>query len=374
MRSFSTPYAALATHSRRLADLRHSVVFRLTVWYAGLFSACLFAAFLAFYAVILHNSHGISHHALSELKEDFLHFFGLPLIVVILLSSAGGWLMAKRALSGLNTVTRTALEISKGALDRRVPVKGDRNEIDRLALTFNHMVDKVQALVFQMREMTENIAHDLRSPIARMRAAAELTLMDGSAGDEQAAMAGTIVGECDRLLSMINTMLDISEAEAGLAHLNAGQLDLAAIIVDVCDLYQPLAEDRQVELVTDLPGSLPLTGDRTKLQRIFANLLDNAVKYTPAGGRVSVSATADGQSVEVIVEDSGVGIAGEDLPHIFDRFYRAEKSRSAPGSGLGLSLARAFVLVHNGTIAASSTPNQGSRFTVRLPWKRLTEE
>lgn len=366
-RSFSIRCAALVTYSRRLAELRHSVVFRLTVWYAGLFSASLTAAFLAFYAVILHNSHGISHHALSELKEDFFHFFGLPLALVIVFSSAGGWLMARRALSGIGAVTKTALEISKGALDRRVRARGDRSEIDRLARTFNHMVDRVQALIGQMKEMTENIAHDLRSPITRMRAAAELTLMNEGASGEHAAMAGTIVEECDRLLSMIDAMLDISEAEAGLARLHGREVDLTRILLDVCDLYQPLAEDRRVEIVMNVPGPLPLTGDLSRLQRVFANLLDNAIKYTQPEGRVKVTATLCGDSVEVIVEDSGTGIGEEDLPHIFDRFYRAEKSRSTPGSGLGLSLARAFVLVHRGTISVSSRAGSGSRFVVRLP-------
>jgi signal transduction histidine kinase len=371
-KNFSTRYEALVTYSRRLADLRHSVVFRLTVWYAGLFSASLAAAFLAFYAVVLHNSHGISHHALSELKEDFLHFFGLPLAIVVLVSSAGGWLMARRALSGVSAVTRTALEISKGALDRRVPVKGDRNEIDRLALTFNQMVDRVQVLISQMKEITENIAHDLRSPITRMRAAAELALMDEGTSEEQTTVVGTIVEECDRLLSMINTMLDISEAEAGLTRLRDEDIDLAAVLLDICELYEPLAEDRQVQLAADVPGSLPVTGDRSRLQRVFANLLDNAIKYTEPGGRVKVSATAQGDFLELVVEDSGVGIGDADLLHIFDRFYRAEKSRSTTGNGLGLSLARAFVLVHGGTISADSRVGSGSRFVVRLPRKART--
>jgi signal transduction histidine kinase len=366
-RNSSTRSGALVTFLKNLTDLRHSVIFRLTIWYAGLFTASLFGAFLAFYLVILHNNHGISHHALSELREDLVQYFGLPVAIVILLSSAGGWLMARRALSGVNAIKKTASEISRGALDRRVTVTGRHDEIDQLAETFNEMLSRVQAVIEQMREITENIAHDLRSPITRMRGTAELVLIQNDSNEEHVAMAGTIVEECDHLLSMINTMLDISEAEAGLLPLRAEETDLLAILVDLCDFYQPLADDRQVKFIINGTETLIVSGDRGKLQRIFANLLDNALKYTHAGGTITLTATGDAEAVEVKVGDTGEGINENDLPHIFDRFFRSEKSRSEPGNGLGLSLAQAFVLLHQGTIAVTSRVGQGSTFAVTLP-------
>ena len=242
--------------------------------------------------------------------------------------------MAKRALSGVDDVTRAAIDISRGALDRRVPIKGNRDEIDRLAEAFNHMVDRVQALIGQMKEITENIAHDLRSPITRMRGVARPLLAGDEGAGEHAAMAGTIVEECDRLLSMINTMLDISEAEAGLTRLQSQDVDLAKLLHDVCDLYQPLAEDRHVEMVIDTPDSLPLSADRAKLQRVFANLLDNALKYTHPDGRVRISAAGDKNVMEVTVEDSGDGIGEEDLSHIFDRSSEGRKADPRRGTVL----------------------------------------
>jgi signal transduction histidine kinase len=366
-KSFSRRYAALATSLGKIADRRHSVVFRLTLWYTGLFTASLAGAFLAFYLVVLHNSQDISHHALSELKEDFLHYFGLPVGLVITFSAAGGWLMAQRALSGVNVIKKTALEISRGALNRRVPVTGRRDEIDQLAETFNGMVSRVQVLIEQMKEITENIAHDLRSPITRMRGVAEMALLKAHPDDEHAAMAGTIVEECDRLLAMINTTLDISEAEAGLAKLRTEELDLVRLLLDLADLYQPVAEERRIALSIDGPEISVVSGDRAKLQRIFSNLLDNALKYTGGGGTITIALGGDSHTAEITVADSGQGIEEIDLPHIFDRFFRGEKSRTEPGSGLGLSLAQALAILHGGTITVASRVGQGSRFTVRLP-------
>lgn len=367
----STRFGAPATYSKKLLELRHSVAFRLTLWYAGIFTVSLLGTLLAFYLIVLHGTHGISPHALSELREAFRHYFGTPLAAVIALSAVAGWFMAKRALSGVGEVTRTAMDISKGALDRRVPVKGRRDEIDRLAETFNSMVDRVQVLIEQMKEMTDNIAHDLRSPLTRMRGVAEMALLDGDSSEEHKAMAGTIVEECDRLLGMINTMLDISEAEAGLARLHLQDVDLLGLLRDVCDLFQPLAEDRGIDVRIEGPESLTLSCDPPKLQRVFANLLDNALKYTPSGGFVRISVKAHDRDAQVVVEDTGAGIAEEDLVHIFDRFFRGEKSRSEMGSGLGLSLAHALVLSHRGAITVRSETGHGARFTVTLPGRAL---
>jgi signal transduction histidine kinase len=265
-------------------------------------------------------------------------------------------------------VTRAAVDISNGALDRRVPVTRHDDEIDRLARSFNTMVGHTQVLIEQMREITENIAHDLRSPITRMRGLAEMALTGRSADETTASMAGLIIEECDRLLELINTMLDISEAEAGLAKLDMETTDLTALVDDLMDLFLLSAEEKHIELRTiGTGGPVLITCDRRRLQRVFANLLDNALKYTPAGGRVTISLADTSGGATVTVEDTGPGIPDEDLPHIFERFYRGEKSRSTPGSGLGLSLVRALVMIHGGSVSVASTLHQGSRFTVTLP-------
>ena len=353
---------------KRLYEHRRSVVLRLTLWYGGAFTACLFVVAVAFYFIVLRGSHGLSHHALSEVREDFRHYFGFPLAVAIGLSGAVGWFMAKRALSGIGEVTRAAVDISGGALHRRVPVSGRGDEIDSLASSFNVMVERTQALIEQMKEITENIAHDLRSPISRMRGMAEMALSSSGTSEESASMAGLIIEECDRLLDLINAMLDISEAEAGLTKLDVEKADLSGLVADLCELFQPSADEKQITIRAEQATQpIFLLCDRRKLQRIIANLLDNALKYTPDGGLVAIKMTDRAEDVAIAVEDTGPGIPDEDLPHIFDRFFRGEKSRTTHGNGLGLSLVRAFTLVHGGTVAAENLPDRGLRITVSLP-------
>ncbi len=368
IKSSFTRSGGQATYLKKFYELRHSVIFRLTLWYAGVFTVCLLITLAAFYFIVLYGTHGISYHALSEIREDFREYFGFPLAIIIVLSGTVGWFMARRALSGIEEMTRAAVDISHGKLDRRVPISGRNDEIDRLALTFNAMVGHTQALIEQMKEITENIAHDLRSPIARMRGLAEMALAGNRTDEETVSMAGLIIEECDRLLELINTMLDISEAEAGLIKLDMEKTDLAELIAELREIFLPSAEDKNIEFTIVGPVRPVLVFcDRRKLQRVFANLLDNTLKYTPDGGRVTVSIINTEKDVTITVDDTGTGIPEEDLPHIFDRFFRGEKSRSTPGNGLGLSLVKAFTLVNGGSVSAQSSPGHGSRFTVNLP-------
>lgn len=307
----------------------------------------------------------------SEHDDRFLdalsQVFVIPIVTLLLLSALVGWFMAKRALQGVEKVTQTAMEISSGAFDRRVPLMDKGEEIDRLAHAFNRMLDRITALISVMREVTDNIAHDLRTPIARMRGIAEIALTNGQAQGDSALMAAAAIEECDRLLGMINTMLDISEAEAGASLLCMQDLDLAKIVRDASDIFLPLAEDKGIRIVSDLPERLFLKGDMVKLQRMVANLLDNAIKYTPSGGTVTLAVEKGERKITLFFSDTGIGISQEDLTRIFDRFYRCDRSRSNPGTGLGLSLARAIAHAHGGEISAASQLGGGSTFTVTLP-------
>ncbi len=300
---------------------------------------------------------------LAALRNGFI----AVLAAVILLGGPIGWFMARRALRGVEEVTRTALDIADGALDQRVRAGGRGDELDRLAHAFNTMLDRIQALILGMRDMTDNLAHDLRSPVARIRAAAEMALSSGGPGAECEKLAYDTIEECDRLLAMINTTLDIAEAESGAAKLSLTELDLVEVIGDALDLFQAIAEDKHIALSSDLPERCPVRGDIQRLQRVVANLLDNALKYTPAGGQVTVGLIDEGRGVKLSIADTGVGISAEELPRIFQRFYRCDWSRSQYGNGLGLSLALAFVRAHGGDITALSRPGAGSEFTVILP-------
>jgi signal transduction histidine kinase len=287
-------------------------------------------------------------------------------MAVTLLGVPIGWFMAKRALRGVQEITRTAAEIAYGNLDKRVAVHSGGDELNTLAQTFNTMLDRIQALILGMRQMSDNLAHDIRSPLGRIRAHAELALANDTADFDVDSVAATAVEECDRLLEMVNTTLDIAEAEAGVVVLRHTTVDLVDLVHDAVDIFQPVAEDRQIAIAVDSPDHCLIDGDRQRLQRVVANLLDNALKYTSSGGRVTLRLIAHAQRVKLSIEDTGIGIAAEDFPHIFERFYRCDRSRSEHGSGLGLSLAQAFVRAHGGNIGVESSPGDGSTFTVEL--------
>jgi heavy metal sensor kinase len=303
----------------------------------------------------------------EHLIEACREVLSVTLGVVALFSALGGFLFARRALAGVEEVTRTANEISKGAFDRRVKVQGRGEEIDTLAETFNRMVGKIEALIRGMKEMTDNIAHDLKSPITRIRGMAETSLTSGKSPKDLKLVPGSIVEECDRLLVMINTMLDISEAEAGVAKLTIEEIDIAQVVQDACDLFQPVAENNQLQMIQRLTGDATISGDKTKIQRAVSNLLDNALKYSARGGTVTASVEGEHDRVMFSVNDTGPGISERDLPHIFDRFFRGDPSRSQPGTGLGLNLTLAIARAHGGDVKVTSVPGYGSTFTMTLP-------
>jgi signal transduction histidine kinase len=238
------------------------------------------------------------------------------------------------------------------------------DEIDQLAITFNQMLDRIQKLVTGIKEMSDNIAHDLKSPVTRIRGIAEISLTAGSSLTDYEGMAASTIEECDRLLDMINTMLMISKTEAGVGQLDCRKIDIAGLVRDACDLFQSAGEDKGLKLVCNPTEKFSIYGDMRLIQRMIANLLDNAIKYTPANGLIKVGIRfGDNQSIQISVKDTGIGISEQDLPHIFERFYRCDPSRSQAGTGLGLSFARAVARAHNGDITVSSTPDKGSTFT-----------
>jgi len=307
---------------------------------------------------------------LEEVEEYLEIFRNLLLILIsilIILSTIIGWFLARQALVDMKQVSQTAEEISRGAYSKRVQIKGQFEEIKMLGDTFNQMLDQIENLLKSMKEINDNIAHDLRSPLARIRGIAEMTLTDEKSISGYKDMAISTMEECDSLIGMINTMLDITEAEAGVNGTRVEEFDFVALIADACELFRPVASEKKMELKINLPDSLNYQGDKKKMQRIVTNILENSIKYTPERGTVAVSAAADNGVIQVVFEDTGIGISENDLPHIFERFYRCDRSRSQGGVGLGLALAKAYMAAMNGVIQVKSSLNQGSIFTLRFP-------
>jgi signal transduction histidine kinase len=313
---------------------------------------------------------------IGESLEDDVKFMGLlrqvfSLIMgpFIIFSAFIGWFMARRALSGVEEVTQTAHDISKGAFERRVQLKTGGKEIDRLATVFNKMLDHINTLINSMREVSDNIAHDLKTPITRIRGMAEMHLDFGKSNEELLDFAADTMEECDNLLQMINTMLDISETEAGTMKLKIAEIPISKMIQNIIELFQPLAKEKGISILSEVPDNATIRGDFQSIQRVFLNLLENAVKYTPSEGKVVISFENDGEKGFSIlsIKDTGIGISDDDLPYIFKRLYRCDTSRTQPGFGLGLSLAKAIARAHGGDIVASSQLGKGSQFTVTLP-------
>lgn len=305
---------------------------------------------------------GQSMENLTRFVDAYRRIFLLTLAALFLIAVGVGWFMARRATAGVARVTRTALQISEGRLDERVPLGRSGDEIDRLAATFNLMLDRIQALVAGIREMSDNIAHDLKTPITRIRGQAELALTGNGPLED---VAGTAVEECDRLIAMIDAMLFISRTEAGVTRPERRPLDLSELVRNACELFRSLADDKRIRLTCSAPDRLVVPGDAPLVQRMVGNLLENAIKYTPEDGAVEVG-LADGKDrVALSVRDTGPGIPASDLPHIFERFYRGDPSRSQPGAGLGLSFALAVARAHGGDIVVRSSP-EGSTFTAYL--------
>jgi heavy metal sensor kinase len=311
---------------------------------------------------------GQSMESNTRFIEAFRKIFVATMASLFIVAIIIGWFMARRALAGVETVTQTARHISESSLNERVPVKKNQDEIDQLAITFNQMLDRIQKLVTGIREMSDNIAHDLKSPITRIRGLSEVSITTNASEKDYENMAASTIEECDRLLDMINTMLVISKTEAGVNRIDAVEMDIGAVLRDACDLFQAPAEDKDIRLTCDADGHFNIFGDHRLIQRMIANLLDNAIKYTHAGGRVDVSMNAaDNQMVSLSVSDTGVGISEKDRHRVFERFYRCDPSRSEAGIGLGLSFARAIARAHGGDITVTSEVGQGSTFTITLP-------
>lgn len=305
----------------------------------------------------------------NKLLSEFTQVFSIIISIMILIGCIIGWFMARRAMEGVQRVTDSAVSIASGDLKNRVKVVGGAGtEIENLVMAFNNMIERIQTVLEDMSEVTNSIAHDLRSPITRMRLAAERTLTGNKNIESYQEMAITVIKECDRLVVMIKTMLDMAGMDSGIQNFSVDNVDIIQLMGDAVEIFEPVAKQKKIVIKINVPcKSLFVTGNESLLQRVFSNLLDNAIKYTSEGGRITIEMRDSNETVNISIVDSGVPISSEDLPNIFKPFYRADRSRSTPGNGLGLSLARSIVEAHSGEIFAKPHSGHGNEFSIVLP-------
>ena len=295
-------------------------------------------------------------------------------VVVVVLGLAGGFFVSRRVLKRIDAMTETANTIMAGDLTGRLPVAGTGDELDRLANNVNAMLERIEALMHGLKEVSDNIAHDLKTPLTRLRNRCEQALR-GAKGDAdyRAALESTI-GESDELIRTFDALLMIARAESGQARENMSQFDAADIAHDVCELYEPLAEEKGLALKVEAPLAAPVRGNRELISQALANLVDNAIKYAGAeaskvngaSAEIVLGAAVDGDRIALSVADHGPGIPDADRGRVVERFVRLEQSRSLPGSGLGLSLASAVARLHGGELKFEDN-HPGLKSIIALP-------
>jgi heavy metal sensor kinase len=301
-------------------------------------------------------------NTLRELLRALL--IGGPALV--LAAGLGGYLLAARALAPIDRITRTARRISAEDLSARLDAPPADDEVGRLAATLNGMLARLEAAFAREQRFAADASHELRTPLAAMQAILDVTRERRRRPAEYERALDDLAEETNRLSKLTRSLLLLAREDGGDA-LAREPVDLSTLLRDIADSMRPLAAEKGLELACDVPDGLTVTGDPDGLIRAFVNLLDNAIKYTERG-RVALSARRAGSDgVEVTVRDTGIGIPPEHLPHIFERFYRIERSRTSEGVGLGLAIARRIVRAHDGVIEVESAPGAGTTFTVRLP-------
>jgi signal transduction histidine kinase len=306
-------------------------------------------------------------HEREDLREHTLQALTVMIGLSLLLALTSGLVVSRAILRRIETISRTGRSIMAGDLSQRVPLTGRGDEFDQLAINLNAMLDRIQRLMEGMRQVTDNVAHDLRSPLTRLRSRLEVTLlMQRSNNDYRTAIEQTL-SDVGSLLGTFNALLSIAQVESGADRGGWQSVDLSALVRDIVELYQPLAEDKGVQFTQQIRQDLRLRGNRSLLTQAIGNLLDNAIKYTPRGGTIQLNARHRHEVIEVVVSDNGLGIPADMREKVLERFVRLGTSRTTPGNGLGLSLVRAVAWLHNAKLELADA-HPGLSVSLQFPF------
>jgi heavy metal sensor kinase len=312
---------------------------------------------------------GMSLESVDETRLRFLLIMAGVLPLGLLLAASGGWLLAHRALKPVDRMTAAARRIGAEHLSQRVDETGTGDELDNLAKTLNQMLTRLDAAFGQVRRFSADASHELQTPLTILKGELEVALRSARTQEEYRATLESALEEVDRIAHLVEGLLILARAEAGVLKMDRQEVDLAQVLEEVYLRLKPLADSHGIELQLGSTEPLRIQGDRERLQRMTSNLVDNAIKYTGAEGRVTLELARENKWASILVSDTGIGIPIEEREHIFQAFYRTSQARSLAyrGTGLGLSIARSIAAAHGGTIQMESTPGQGSSFRVSIP-------
>ena len=278
-----------------------------------------------------------------------------------------GYFMLKATLQPILTITEVAKQISIENLDERIPVKTKGDELDELAININEMLEKISCLLTALQEKNDTLAHNLRTPVSRIRLEAELTLLRDRPEKDYKTILENCIEECDHMLDMLNTMLDIAEVEARSIALKREKIDLVKLVSEVVEIFSEITREKKISITTQYRSKAPILGSYKQLRQAIINVFDNAIKYSLPEGQISVEILLQEKEVVLKIKDSGIGIPGEDIEHIFKRFYRGKNSRHFSGNGLGLPFVKAVAKALHGKVEIQSTERQGTSFLFKFP-------
>ena len=299
-------------------------------------------------------------------------------VVILFVAPLSGYFLAGRATRPLARILATAARLGPRHMEERLPIRGTQDELDQLSHTINRFLDLLRDYLDRNREFVANAAHELRSPLAAIQSSVEVTLNSDRSVEEYQDMLGELADQCGHLRILVNQLLLLAETDAARFPMEASSVSFDHLVRKSVEMFAGVADEQGVELSADVSEPITVEGDGGRLRQVVSNLIDNSLKFTPRGGQIRVTLRRDpaqGQMV-LTVADTGTGISPKDLPHVFERFYRGDKSRQrqdlAHGNGLGLSICQSIVLAHGGSIGVVSNLGRGTTFTVCLPWSPLS--
>ena len=312
---------------------------------------------------------GASLTTVEDAIKLFVRALALLIPTGVFLAAIASWFMAGKALEPVAALGKAAGEIGVSRLDRRLPVRGTGDELDYLAGQFNDTLQRLEKAVGEMKQFTASISHELRTPLAVLRGEAEIALMQSNSTEQYRRVLASQLEEFEKLTRMVNELLTLARAESGEVAIAHDRVNLSSLSQSLTEQLEPVATSKNLRLSCQCASDVFVDGDAGWIERIILNLVDNAIKFTPAGGHVEVRVAQNGENRVIEVTDTGIGIDNDAVPHIFERFYRADPSRSnrADGAGLGLSLVKWAADQHHATIEVDSTPRHGSTFRVKFP-------